>query len=292
MEENRDELIKNNNTRLHDLIIRNDATFGKVRQTADATVDSRFLVSATDLASKKLQNSLHGSGGAGVDLDQFVSKCIYFMKSGGYRHGEEDAPTIAIADGEEEDTGDGLDWALFGRQACFPNNKRPPVSSFLLGPLSVQKRVRSTQRRATQRRGPVGPATRPQEVKEGDITQSENSNLTHLVKGIKSKLEAHLEAGAEAAGDELSELGDWEDEDQSAALARHRIAMTPGQEPAVNLFDFAINPHDFGQTVENLFYISFLIREGNAQIVKDEHGLPLLGKFTVDSLTGVVVNFL
>ena len=72
MAENRDELIKNNNTGLHDLIIRNDATFGKVRQTADATVDSRFLVSATDLASKKLQNSLHGSGGAGVDLDQFV----------------------------------------------------------------------------------------------------------------------------------------------------------------------------------------------------------------------------
>ena len=241
------------------------------------------------MANMKLQKSLHGSGGAGVDLDQFVSKCIYFMKSGGYRHGEEDAPTIAVAEDEEDDTGDGLDWALFGRQACFPSNKRPPTSSFLLGPLSVQKKVRATQRRATQRRAPVGPATRPQEVREGDITQSENSNLTHLVKAIRSKLEAHLEAAADAAGTEIDELiaeyGEESitEEDEAAAFARHRVARTPDDEAAVHLFDFAINPRDFGQTVENLFYISFLVREGNAQIVKDKDGLPLLGKCIISS---------
>jgi hypothetical protein len=80
---------------------------------------------------------------------------------------------------------------------------------------------------------------------------------------------------------ELSELAedDLTEEDQSAAFNRFRVAMTPTQEAAVSLFDFAINPRDFGQTVENLFYISFLVREGNAQIFKDENGLPLLGKF-------------
>ncbi|KAF2993520.1 nuclear protein [Curvularia kusanoi] len=282
LEENRDAFVQAKNNGLYDLLKKNDSTFGKVRQTADATVDSRFLVTATDMANMKLQKSLHGSGGAGVDLDQFVSKCIYFMKSGGYRHGEEDAPAIAVAEDEEEDTGDGLDWALFGRQACFPSNKRPPTSSFLLGPLSVQKKTRTTQRRATQRRQPVGPATRPQEVREGDITQSENSNLTHLVKGIKSKLESHLEAAAEAAAAEIDDLSaevgeaNITGDDEAAAFARHRVARTPDDEAAVHLFDFAINPRDFGQTVENLFYISFLVREGNAQIVKDDDGLPLL----------------
>jgi hypothetical protein len=48
----------------------------------------------------------------------------------------------------------------------------------------------------------------------------------------------------------------------------------------VSLLDFAINPRDFGQTIENLFYISFLVREGNAKIIKDEEGLPLLSKLT------------
>ena len=263
---------------MYEALKKNDSAFSKVRQTADATVDSGFLVAATDLANKKLQNSLHGSGGAGVDLDQFVSKCIYFMKSGGYRHGDEDAPTVAVAEDEEDDTGDGLNWALFGRQACFLSNKRPPTASFLLGPLSVQKKVRTTQRRATQRRAPVGPATRPQEVREGDITQLENSNLTHLVKGIKSKLEDHIEAAADAAEEEIEAIPEDErtEEDFSAAFARHRVAQTPDEEAAVHLFDFAINPQDFGQTVENLFYISFLVREGNARIVKDNNGLPLL----------------
>ncbi|KAJ8116485.1 hypothetical protein OPT61_g2096 [Boeremia exigua] len=282
LEENRDAFIQAKNNGLFELLKKNDSTFGKVRQTADATVDSRFLVTATDLANKKLQQSLHGSGGAGIDLDKFVFRCMFFMKSGGYRLGEEDAPAIAVAEDEEDDTGDGLDWALFGRRACFPSNKRPPTSSFLLGPLSVQKKARSTQRRATQKRAPVGPATRPHEVREGDITQSENSNLTHLVKGIKSKLEAHLEAAAEATAAEIDELIEevGEDavteEDEAAAFARHRIGRTPDGEAAVQLFDFAINPHDFGQTIENLFYISFLVREGNAQVVKDDDGLPLL----------------
>ena len=207
----------------------------------------------------------------------------------------EDAPAMPVAEDEEDDTGDGLDWALFGRRACFPGNKRPPTSSFLLGPLSVQKKVRITQRRATQRRAPAGPATRPQEIREGDITQSENSNLTHLVKGIRSRLETHLEAAADAAVTEIDELIEEvgedavTDEDEAAAFARHRVAKTPDQEAAVHLFDFAINPRDFGQTVENLFYISFLVREGNAQIVKDEDGLPLLGEYTTSWTSSITL---
>lgn len=34
----------------------------------------------------------------------------------------------------------------------------------------------------------------------------------------------------------------------------------------INLFEFIINPYHFGQSVENLFYLSFLIRDGKARI--------------------------
>jgi hypothetical protein len=162
--ENRDQMVQPNNLLL-DALKKQDSIFGKVRQTADAALDSRFLVNASELAGKKLNSSLQGNAGVGIDLDQFVSKCIYFMKSGGNLD-EEDAPAVAVPEDDDEDAGDdGLDWALLGRQACFPCNKRPPTMSFLLGPLSVQKRVRTTQRKARSQREPVGPATRPQEMK-------------------------------------------------------------------------------------------------------------------------------
>ncbi|KAF2126270.1 Nse4-domain-containing protein [Dothidotthia symphoricarpi CBS 119687] len=273
LEENRDDMI-GNNSHLHDLLLKQNSIFGKVRQTIDAAADSRFLVHASDLATKKLDNSLHGSSGVSIDLDKFVSKCIHFMKTGG---NIEDAPVVADDD-EEDDTGDGLDWALFGRQACFPFNRRPPTSGFLLGPLSVQKRVRTTQRKARSQRQPLAPETRPQEIREADLQESENSNLSHLVKGIKSHLERHIERAQEGVEQELSQIGedDVGEEDQRAACRRFRVDPAPTGELAVGLLDFAINPRDFGQTVENLFYISFLVREGNAMIMKDDDGLPLL----------------
>lgn len=267
------------NNLLLDALKKQDSIFGKVRQTADAALDSRFLVNASELAGKKLNSSLQGNAGVGIDLDQFVSKCIYFMKSGG-NIDQEDAPAVAVPEEDDEDAGDdGLDWALLGRQACFPCNKRPPTMSFLLGPLSVQKRVRTTQRKARSQREPVGPATRPQEMKEGDIQQAENSNLSNLVKSINSRLRGHLEEVIEKVGEEFPEDGPEPDTDEVAiASKRYRGAMLPTEELAVSLLDFAINPHDFGQTVENLFYISFLVREGNAKILKDEDGLPLLSE--------------
>lgn len=281
MADNRDDLVKSRNSGLLDAVKTQNSMFSKVRQTADATVDSRFLVNVSDLAGKKLTNAL-GNSGVGIDLDQFVSKCIYFMKSGGHVAGGEDAPTLPVGDDEDDDDVDGLDWGLLGRRAAFPCNTRPPTASFLLGPLSVQKRVRATQRKARSQRQPLGPATRPQEIREGDMQQSDNknNNLTHLVKGIRQRLTEHTDTGATLVERDLNADPDNEPsaEDEAAALHRHRMALTGEGEPAVHLLDFAINPHDFGQTVENLFYISFLVREGNAKIIKDEDGLPLLGK--------------
>ena len=47
----------------------------------------------------------------------------------------------------------------------------------------------------------------------------------------------------------------------------------------VNIFKFIINPNDFGQSVENLFYLSFLIRDGKCAFsVDEESGEPTISE--------------
>ncbi|XP_046585049.1 EP300-interacting inhibitor of differentiation 3-like [Haliotis rubra] len=41
-------------------------------------------------------------------------------------------------------------------------------------------------------------------------------------------------------------------------------------------FEFVVNPESFGQTVENMFYTSFLVRDGYAEIFLDDDKLPVI----------------
>ena len=46
----------------------------------------------------------------------------------------------------------------------------------------------------------------------------------------------------------------------------------------VSLFHFTVNPKSFGQTVENLFYVPFLMKDGLVGIEFDSDGIPSLRK--------------
>lgn len=47
----------------------------------------------------------------------------------------------------------------------------------------------------------------------------------------------------------------------------------------MNLFRFITNPNDFAQSVENLFYLSFLIRDGECALEIEEDGEPVICTF-------------
>ena len=44
----------------------------------------------------------------------------------------------------------------------------------------------------------------------------------------------------------------------------------------MNIFEFVINPDDYAQSVENIFYLSFLIRDGRVAFETDEDAIPII----------------
>lgn len=285
--ENRDEILKNDDGRLAETVRKADAIFNGVKQTNDATLDSRLLVNVSDMAYRKANQLVLGDASTGVDVDEFLSKCITYMRNGGPAEvNEESAATRrrrnqnrhdSDDDSEDEPAGEPLDWELLGRHACVPYNSRPAVPSFLLGPLSVQKKQRTqTQRRARQTRE-TGREARPENLTSNDLNLSNENDLKAVCGRLHKDLLQHCERADDALSNAgITELDQLRSDKGRAVLREYRIAETGGP----NLLEYALDPLDFGQTVENLFRISFLIKEGSCGVQPDDDGLPTLCKLT------------
>lgn len=255
--------------------------FDSVKQTSDATLDSRLLVSTADLSAKRTTQLNLGDQAHGIEVDQFIGKCITYMRRGPTNADGTQASSTArrrrrVGDSSDEeqadyDEGDEFNWDYLGRSACCPHNRRPPISGFLLGPLAVQKNIRKqTQRRERLQRRDPADAVRPEELKEQDLEKVENSNLTTLCKNIRELLAQKMHSAQTAVEEEATD--EMSDEEVKRLMIRHGVADDGG----MRFFPFVINPWSFGQTVENLFYVSFLIRDGAVSIAHDSDTLPTL----------------
>ncbi|KEF55421.1 uncharacterized protein A1O9_08171 [Exophiala aquamarina CBS 119918] len=277
--------LKPDNKGLEETLREADKLYQDVKQTSDATIDSRLLVEVADFSYKKINNLTLGNVTSGIDVDDFITKCIAFMKRGdeaGHRDNE-NVPTYTQSQylrhrargDEDENEGDTMNWEYLGRNACFLYNARPCLSGFLLGPLSVQKKVRQqTQRKAREARSQNTQATRPMQLVDEDLEKQESASLTVVCTEIARLLSNAQEKGMENAEKEFSEFtGDPSDEEAAEILRRNNMA----DNGCVPLFNFCVNPRSFGQTVENMFYVSFLIKEGKVGLDFDGNGLPTLG---------------
>ncbi|CAZ80954.1 unnamed protein product [Tuber melanosporum] len=221
--------------------LRAEELYKNVKTTSDATLDSRLLVTATDLTLKKATNLTFGGGVGGIDNDEFVGKCITFMKHRAPAH--RGVPAVEEQDADE----DGISWARLGREAASKGNKRPATTDFLLGPLSVTKRIRvARQQRRGLKRG-EGTLVRPVEIEQGDEQAENNANTSlRLVRNVHTALADYLNENEDVA------------------------------ESGLNLFRAVVNPHSFAQTIENIFYVSFLVKDGFVSVQENEDDLPVI----------------
>ncbi|KAG6918025.1 hypothetical protein DXG01_016877 [Tephrocybe rancida] len=207
-----------------------DLLFDKVKGPQEATLDSHFLLMASSMGAQKARAMKSGSGS--FDVDEFVTNLITFM--GGQKPLEDHADDNSDVDFVSDATAK-LEWAKIGRKA-LAKSRRVPVMSYMLGPLSIEQKKRAAVKRAKLEKNQED-LRKPQELKEDDISRSQNETTKNV---------AILESI-------LTEIG--------------------GE---VNIFQFVINPNDFAQSVENIFYLSFLIRDGKVAFETNEEGEPVV----------------
>ncbi|KAF9965242.1 nuclear protein [Mortierella alpina] len=117
--------------------------------------------------------------------------------------------------------------------------RRVPSMDFMLGPMSVEHKSRTITQRARIVRDPKA-MRKPQELREEDIARQENETTKNVLQ-IHDILEQFTES--------------------------------------VNLFELVINPESFGQTIENIFYLSFLVRDGKVSIQEEDMDDPNRGQY-------------
>lgn len=286
MHENAEDYLQATSTKVYDALETLNGYADNIKQTNEAAIDSKALLTLVDLTSRKLARLTGGNLGNGIDPDEFVSKAITYMRQGqGFGEGEEEelshtqrhkrAAAAADDDSDEENgaEGDALDWAHLGRYACVPNVRRPALPGFLLGPLSVQKKARRVVARTAPLRMRDIQEVQPEVLQVEDIAKNEKQDLTAICNKILKQLRRTMESG-HAQLQEINDDEDKDDNDMYEAMEKLGITETGN----IDLVRFCINPWSFGQTVENMFYVSFLIREGMVHVSYEQNGLPSLCK--------------
>ncbi|KAM7190569.1 Non-structural maintenance of chromosomes element 4 A [Naviculisporaceae sp. PSN 640] len=290
MRENPDQFLQADPTPMLKFLHDSNKVMENVKQTNEATIDSRGLVIASDLAARRVQRLTSGNVGNGIDVDEFVSKCITFMRHGGGIQDDE-AEELSMtqrrrrqpnrgaigSDDEDDDEGDSLNWAHLGRFACVPSVRRPAVPGFLLGPLSIEKKIRKVTKRSAPFKINSLIEVRPQELRAEDLKKSDKNDLPSICKKIYDQLRDH-QRDAQDELERIFDAGDYSIEEQREIIGKFALSTSefPTTSGMVDLVKFVVNPHSFGQTVENMFYISFLIREGSVELAFDEHNLPFI----------------
>lgn len=226
-----------------------------MKAPTEGILDARFLLNVSDMGAQMARNMKLNANA--FDVDEYINRVAKFV-GGSARSGpggntshttrgrrrRTHGGTVAASDDESDNSDDedidSWNWRRLGHFAS-QFSRRAPTMDLLLGPLAVEQKTRAnTGKRARLERDSQEIA--PQQLNEKDIERSENET-TRLVHQIARLLED--EGGTEGC----------------------------------NLFEFVINPESFSNTVENLFYVSFLIRDGKASISDEgDLGYPVLSE--------------
>ncbi|CAL1543895.1 unnamed protein product [Lymnaea stagnalis] len=105
-----------------------------------------------------------------------------------------------------------------------------------------------------------------------------------VVKPIRQQREKLKETDDNQKASKPIQLSSFEETDRgelTTAQVEHLLSTLwnvyeKNDEAPICFFEFVVHPTSFGQTVENIFYTSFLVRDGHARVFLDGEDLPVI----------------
>lgn len=211
-------------------------TGNDVKELSVFMKDSEALRRTAEFASINAEHIKFGDLGGALLQDEFVTAMQRYMNPDS---AYEPTSGALLTPEQATETFNALDWKKVGRW-FYTHSKTPIASHFLYGPLATQRRRAAPRTRNVDDTLHARDKATAQRVLAEEIHDDPEQSTSHMVRTVYGVL----------------------------------VSKSGGER--VNLFRFFVNPDSFSQSVENLFYTSFLVRDGKVKVDVDELGSPYI----------------
>lgn len=214
------------------------------RDTKVHLTDSEVLKETAQFAVTNAKNIKFGDIGVAVGQKEFLSKLRSYMAGNEYPLNQEEElenEVASINDGylTSESTFNKYNWLKLGALYYQVSRKAVGTDS-LLGPLDTERK-RPVHRTRTVDDTKSSAPTTAKHVQANDIDGLEEQNTANMVRKV------------------------------------YEIFLKKNSSPnGMNFFKFFINPHSFSQSVENLFFTSFLIKDARLKLYLSDEKIPMI----------------
>ncbi|GAA6062855.1 hypothetical protein JCM10212_006108 [Sporobolomyces blumeae] len=227
---------------LKDQVTKANHLFSKVETPAEAVLDSRVLIATSEAGALKARQLKIDADA--FDIDEFLVRLGHFMSGSVAANGRAQARRAFRANRGSDDEGPagGMPWA-WGRvgKVLLGESRRPAILEHMYGPLQLEIKEKKQRTQRQRQKIDESQRMRPEELHAEDVAKNENETGK-----VTARIAKHLQT----------------------------VAGTRG----IPYLKFIVNPDSFSQTVENMFYFSFLVREQKVALeVDDDEESPFYG---------------
>jgi len=244
--EKREEFSDPSSCALHEALETAEVLFTQVKAPREAALDSELLSHVSAFNTEhvlRLQTTARG-----FDVAGFVAKVRSRLSPAPPPAAAAAQATTAVATAAP-----GLQaWARLGREVQGMWQTTPALD-VLLGPIIADNQAAAKAAAAAA------------EAEEQQQQQQQK-------KPRQTRPRAQREKGENERPEDVTRMSESEATETAARISgvRSRLAALPGS--SCELWRFVVDPQSFGQTVENLFYVSFLVKDGLAALSLAEDG--------------------